>query len=141
MGPRGKLYTFELEPAHAEVARESFKKAEVSDQVEIFVGPALDNLDKISNLGPFDLVFIDADKVSYPSYLKWAAQNLRSEGIVIADNTFAWGTIANDHFESGEEESAAKALREFNQMAAKSGLFRSTILPTGEGLTVAVKTG
>ncbi len=135
----GKLYTFEFEPLHAEVAQENFKKAGLSDKVEIFVGPALQNLPKIQNHGPFDLVFLDADKVNYPEYMRWAADNLRIGGLMIADNTFAWGTIADDHFESPEDAQSVRALREFNSSAAQGGRFRSTLLPTGEGLTVGVK--
>ena len=139
LGPEGKLYTFELEQSHAEVARENFRKAELSNQIEIIVGPALDNLNKINKNGPFDLVFIDADKVSYPQYLKWAADHLRIGGLVIADNTFGWGMIADDKIESAEDEASVKALREFNLVVAQGGRFRSTLLPTGEGMTLAVK--
>ena len=110
MGQEGKLYTFEYEPTHAEVARESFKKAGVLEQVELWVGPALENLPKINPYGPFDLVFIDADKVSYAHYLKWAAENLKTGGVVLADNTFAWGLIADEDFETVEDEAAVKAL-------------------------------
>jgi caffeoyl-CoA O-methyltransferase len=139
MGPQGKLYTFEFEPKHAEVARQTFARAGVSGQIEMFVGPALDNLSKIEGHGPFDLVFIDADKVSYPNYLAWAADHLRVGGVVLGDNTFAWGGIADDRFDDAEEEASVRALQEFNRQAAQGGRFRSTILPTGEGLTVAVK--
>ncbi len=139
LGPHGKLYTFELEQTHAEFARESFQKAEVSDQIDIWVGPALDNLNKINPHGPFDLVFIDADKVNYPYYLNWAADHLRVGGIVLGDNTFGWGMIADSEFETADEEAAIKGLREFNLMASQGGRFRSTIIPTGEGLTLGVK--
>jgi caffeoyl-CoA O-methyltransferase len=139
MGPQGKLFTFEFEPKHAEIARETFKKAGVTNQVQLFVGPAIDNLHKVEAQGPFDLVFIDADKVSYPQYLQWAAEHLRVGGVVLGDNTFAWGGIADDTFEDAEEEAAVRALQAFNREAALGGRFRSTILPTGEGLTVAVK--
>lgn len=139
LGPQGKLYTFELEQTHAEVAKECFKRADVSDRVEILVGPAIENLNKINKNGPFDLVFIDADKISYPLYLKWAADQLKVGGVVIADNTFGWGMIADEKVESPEDDAAVKALREFNLMASQGGRFRSTILPTGEGMTVAVK--
>jgi caffeoyl-CoA O-methyltransferase len=139
MGAQGKLYTFEYEAKHAEIARETFKKSGVSQQVELFVGPATENLPQIDQHGPFDLVFIDADKVNYPKYLRWAAENLRVGGVVLGDNTFAWGMIADDKFESQEDEASARALQEFNREAAVGGRFRATILPTGEGLTVAVK--
>lgn len=139
MGSSGKLYTFEYEPLHAEVARETFRKAGVSEQVELRVGPAIEKLREIESHGPFDLVFIDADKVSYPQYLAWAADHLKIGGVVLGDNTFAWGMIADDRFKNAEDKAAAKALQRFNRDAAQSGRFRATILPTGEGLTIAVK--
>ena len=139
MGPQGKLYTFEYEPKHADVARQTFKKAGLSEQIEIFVGPAIQNLSKIEAHGPFDLVFIDADKTSYPAYLKWAADHLRVGGVVLGDNTFAWGGIADEHFDNAEEEASVRALQAFNREAACGGRFRSTLLPTGEGLTLGVK--
>lgn len=139
MGPSGKLYTFELSPLHAQTAHESFERAGVSQQIEVIVGPASENLDKIKEKGPFDLVFLDADKTGYVSYLKWAAENLRIGGAVLADNTFAWGMIADDQFETDEDRLAAVALREFNLAMAQGGRFRSTLLPTGEGLTLGVK--
>lgn len=130
----GKLYTFEYEPKHAEVARESFLRAGLADRIEIFVGSALQNLPKISNRGSFDLVFIDADKENYPRYLEWAATNLRIGGVVLGDNTFAWGMIADERFENAEDEAAVRGLQAFNHELASGGRFRSTILPTGEGL-------
>lgn len=139
LGPEGKLYTFEFDAHHAEVARDSFKKAGVSDQIEIFVGPASENLPRVNAHGPFDLVFIDADKVNYPLYLEWAAENLKVGGVILGDNTFAWGLIADETFDSAEDEAAVKALKEFNRLLAQGGRFRATMIPTGEGLTLAVK--
>ena len=129
----GRLHTFELDPHHAEVARESFRKAGVLDRVELHVGPALENLPGIAGEGPFDLVFIDADKKRYPEYLAWAAEHLRVGGLVLGDNAFAFGEIADGRSEGAE------ALRRFNQELAQGGRFRATLLPTGEGLSLGVK--
>jgi caffeoyl-CoA O-methyltransferase len=143
LAPEGRLWTFEFEPLHAEVARESFRRAGFADRVEVQVGPALELLPSIEGHGPFDLVFIDADKTSYPGYLDWAERNLRIGGMVIGDNTLAWGMIADESFDSPEDRAAVEALREFNRRLAltpeQGGRFRSTLLPTGEGLTVGVK--
>jgi caffeoyl-CoA O-methyltransferase len=136
---RDKLYTFEFEPRHAEVAAESFRRAGVSAKTEIFVGPALANLPRIEKHGPFDLVFIDADKVNYPGYLAWAKRNVRVGGAILADNTFAWGMIGDERFDSPEDEAAVLALRRTNREAAEDPAFRATLLPTGEGLTLAVR--
>lgn len=136
----GRLFTFEFDPHHAKVARESFKKAGLLSQVEILVGPALEQLPRIEEYGPFDLVFIDADKVNYPNYLEWAANNLRVGGVVLGDNAFAFGCIADDSFDGDHElEQSVLALREFNRLCVESGRFKATMLPTAEGLTMAVK--
>jgi len=137
--PGGRLHTFELEPHNAEVARQAFARAGLSSEVITHVGPALESLPSITTEAPFDLVFIDADKVNYPKYLAWASDHLRMGGVVIADNTFAWGKIHQVDGLSAEEEKAVMALREFNHIVATSDRWRSTILPTAEGLTVAVK--
>jgi len=135
MGPEGVLHTFEISAPHAEVARESFRKAGVLEQVRLHLGPAAEKLDEINGEGPFDLVFIDADKVGYPIYLKWAAQHLRVGGTVLGDNAFGWGRVATR--DSAEE--SIRALRTFNEELARGGRFRSTMLPTAEGLAMGVK--
>ncbi|MBI3542610.1 MAG: O-methyltransferase [Deltaproteobacteria bacterium] len=139
LGPGGKLYTFDVEPRHAEVARESFRKAGVADRVETIVGSAVEKLPSIDRHGPFDLVFIDADKLNYPRYLAWAADHLRVGGVVLGDNTFGWGMIADEKFDDAEDEANIRGLQAFNRELARGGRFRATILPTGEGLTMGVK--
>jgi caffeoyl-CoA O-methyltransferase len=133
LGKGGRLHTFELESKHAEVARESFKKAGVLDRIEIHVGPALERLPDCEGDAPFDLVFIDADKESYPAYLAWAAHHLRVGGVVLGDNAFAFGEIADGR------GAGAVAMREFNEELAQGGRFRATMIPTGEGLAMGVK--
>lgn len=151
MGGSGKLHTFELQKHNAQVARRNFEQAGVSNQVEIHVGPALDMLPSVEKEGPFDLVFIDADKSGYSKYLEWARRNLRTGGVVLADNTFGWGKVPEGSQLEGErrqsrrthnndDTNAIRGLREFNKLVASPGSgFRATMLPTGEGLTLAVK--
>jgi caffeoyl-CoA O-methyltransferase len=134
MGSSGVLHTFELSEHHAQVARDSFEKAGFSRQARIHVGPALEKLRDIEGEGPFDLVFIDADKISYPGYLQWSAEHLRVGGIVLADNAFAFGEV---HLPGGDE--GVQAIRKFNEALAGSGRFRATMLPTAEGLAMAIK--
>ena len=125
----GRLDTFELEPAHAEVARESLRRAGLLDKVVIHVGPALENLAGIEDQGPFDLVFLDADKASYPDYLTWAERHLRPGGTLLADNVF--------RKPRGRE--MADVMHAFNERLARSGLWRATLLPLEDGLAVAVR--
>jgi len=133
LGEGGRLHTFELDQKHADLARDSFRKAGVLDRVTIHVGPALERLHKCESDGPFDLVFIDADKATYPGYLAWAARHLRVGGVVLGDNAFAFGEIADGKGEGPQ------AMRRFNQELAQGGHFRATMLPTGEGLAMGVK--
>jgi len=135
----GRLFTCELEERNARVARESFERAGLGGKVAVLVGPARETLPGIEKEGPFDLVFIDADKTGYPAYLDWCASNLRVGGFVVADNTFAHGHIADTQLDDPETRRLVEAIREFNRGAAQGGRFRGTILPTGEGLTVAVR--
>ena len=139
MGFGGKLHTFDLHPHHAEVARQAFERANLVASVVVHAGPALENLPRIAHEAPFDLVFIEADKANYPRYLSWATDHLRVGGAIIADNTFAYGKIHRAYALDGSDLKEVNALREFNHIVATSGRFRSTILPTEQGMTVAIK--
>lgn len=140
MGIGGVLDTIEIDARHAEVARESFRRAGYTTQARIHLGPALQVLPKLTAQAaqsPIDLCFIDADKESYPEYLNWAADNLRPGGLVIADNVFLFGELADKP--TGARATAIAGMQAFHQILASSGRFRATVLPTGEGLAVAVK--
>lgn len=135
----GHLDTFEISPEHAVQARVTFEKSGFGDRAMVHVGRAVDLLPTIAAKAPFDLVFIDADKVNYIYYLEWATANLRPGGLLLADNTFAWGEIAFEPDGESPEAQAVSALRRFNRVLAESRDFRTTMMPTGEGLTVAVR--
>jgi caffeoyl-CoA O-methyltransferase len=137
MGPAGRLDTIELEPGHAAVARESFERAGLASQAHIHVGRALDVLPQLAPLGPFDLVFIDADKEGYPAYLDWAADNLRPGGVVLLDNAFLFGHLSEEP--TGQWSAAITAMRRAHETLAHKGRFKATVLPTGEGLAMGVK--
>jgi caffeoyl-CoA O-methyltransferase len=137
IGPDGFLHTIEIDPRHAEVAAVSFQRAGVTGQVRIHVGRAQEKLLAIEREGPFDLVFIDADKQGYPAYLTWAEEHLRVGGIVLADNAFAFGHIHETA--PGADAEAVAPLREFADRLARGGRFRATMIPTAEGLAMGVK--
>ncbi len=130
----GVLHTLELDAHHAEVARESFRKAGVAGRARVHVGPALQKLREIESEGPFDLCFIDADKTGYPAYLDWAARHLRVGGAVLGDNAFGFGGVSKPDGDEG-----VRALRRFNEQLARGGRFRATMIPTEEGLAFGVK--
>lgn len=137
MGATGVLHTFELAEHNASVARESFRRAGFEDRAHIHVGPALEQLRTIEDRGPFDLCFIDADKVGYPRYLEWAAEHLRVGGMVLGDNAFGWGGVAEEH--PTKDVDSVRALKTFNEQLARGGRFRATMIPSEEGLALGVK--
>jgi caffeoyl-CoA O-methyltransferase len=136
LGEGGFLHTFEYEPKHAQVAQETFRKAGFEGRAKIHVGRALDNLPSIESEGPFDLVFIDADKQGYPAYLAWAEANLKVGGVVLCDNAFGWGGVAEP---PGARRPEVDALALTSERLASGGRWRATMLPTDEGLAMGVK--
>jgi caffeoyl-CoA O-methyltransferase len=138
MGEGGFLHTFERDPHHAEVARASLAQAGLAARVRVHVGLAAERLPDVEGEGPFDLVFVDADKTGYPGYLAWAEEHLRVGGVLLADNTFGFGHVHEER-PAGESAEAMAALRAFSERLARGGRFRATMLPTAEGLSLGVK--
>jgi len=139
MGSAGLLHTFELDPGRAEIARGAFDLAGVGVQVRIHVGRAAERLREIEPDGPFDLVFIDADKGGYPDYLAWAEEHLRVGGVLLADNTFGFGHVHDPASADPQDRPGVAALARFNERLVQGGRFRATMLPTAEGLSFGVK--
>lgn len=129
----GKLHTLEKSSKHAKVARASFARAGLGDKVELMEGAANDLLPKLVTKGPFDFVFIDADKGGYPAYLAWAVDNLRSGGMVAAHNAFRGGAVIAPE---GEDDRAMDA---FNRSLADHPRLESMILGIGDGMAVGIK--
>ena len=130
----GKLFTIEVSSVHAELARAHFEYAGLADKVTVLQGAGMDLLPKLASEGPIDLMFIDADKASYHSYLEWAADNLRVGGAVVADNVFWQGYIFDPKTEDDH------GVVNFNQALAQHPLFDSTIIEVGDGIALGVKT-
>jgi predicted O-methyltransferase YrrM len=89
----GRLVTLEADPHRAAVARANLERAGVADRVEVVAGPALETLPHVT--GPFDLVFIDADKESSDAYLRWALRLSRPGALLVADNVVRGGAVAD----------------------------------------------
>ncbi|GAA3651630.1 O-methyltransferase [Microbacterium marinilacus] len=136
----GTLVTIEAEPAHAGVARGSIDRAGVGDRVDVRVGPALDVLPTLA--GPFDLVFIDADKESNTAYLDWAARLGRPGGLVVLDNIGRDGEIVRDD----SSDPKVRGTREAIEMLGSDPRFDATALQTvgvkgWDGVAIAILTG
>jgi predicted O-methyltransferase YrrM len=136
----GVLHTLEYDEKHAKVARENLKRAGVASKVELHVGPALQTLPTLALEGPFDFCFIDADKVNYANYARWAVENVRPGGLVVGDNAYLFGKLHLDPKDAGEDAKGVPAMREFLTLLADEELFTTcAMIPTGEGLAVAVR--
>ncbi|MCX7977448.1 MAG: O-methyltransferase [Bdellovibrionaceae bacterium] len=139
MGKGGALYCLEKEPEYAEIAEPLLRQAAqaVGAEVRVVVGDATETLKKISAEGPFDAVFIDANKAAYLHYLDWAESHLRRGGLLIADNVFLKGAVFGES--TGFSEKQVKVMREFNLRIADAQRYYTCFVPTGEGLAVAIK--
>ena len=126
----GHLWTIEFDPTHAEIARGNLAEAGVADRVTVVVGAGVDVLPTLEPHGPFDAVFCDADKISYPFYGAWAARHLRPGGIVLGDNAYLFGELM-DASPRGE------AMRAFHEQVARD--FDSVCIPTPDGLVLGIK--
>ncbi len=131
----GHLITIELNPEHASVAANNFQLAGLTERVDIRVGDAHQLLPELSTEGPFDFIFIDAEKMGYPAYLDWALENLQSGGIVAGHNAFGHGDVVN----AADTSERTEALRAFNRRLAEDPRMVSLIFPAGDGMAVAVR--
>jgi predicted O-methyltransferase YrrM len=137
--PGGRLYTLEVDPKHAEVARGSIERAGFGDLVDLRVGPALESLPGLEadGAGPFDLVFVDADKPNTPNYVAWALERTRPGGLIVADNVVRDGHLADQ----GSGDEAIEAQRRLHEeLAGEPGVEATTIQTVGvkgyDGFTI-----
>jgi caffeoyl-CoA O-methyltransferase len=125
MAEDGYLISLEIDERHAEVARKNIERAGLAERVEIRVGDARELLAEIaeSEEGPFDLVFIDADKGGYPEYLEWALSLSRPGTLILGDNTIWGGGIIDP------QDDSRRAIHEFNQRLSEDPRLSAIILP------------
>ncbi len=124
-GPDGRVVTLEYEPKHAEVARSNLQRAGVGDRVEVIVGAALDTLPTLGG-GPFDLVFIDADKENNVAYLEWAVRLARPGSVIVVDNVIREGRI----LESESGDAKVRATRQTLQAMGEHPRLDTAVIQT-----------
>jgi len=124
----GRLITLDMNPDYAAIARSNIAKAGLADRVEVRVGAALDTLPKLhaEGAGPFDLIFIDADKPSTPDYFDWAVKLARKGSLIIVDNVVREGAI----LAAQSENKHVKGLRGFYARAAADPRVTATAFQT-----------
>jgi predicted O-methyltransferase YrrM len=124
----GRIITLEADERHAEIARGNFIKAALTDRIELRVGKALKTLPRLAaeDLGPFDLVFIDADKKNIPDYFSWSLKLSRPGSLIIVDNVVRAGAL----IDLGNTEPNIEGVRRFLQKAGRERRVAGTALQT-----------
>ncbi|HUL54329.1 MAG TPA: O-methyltransferase [Opitutaceae bacterium] len=114
--PGGRLITLEADPKHAEVARANLARAGLQAAVELHLGNAVETLPRLAaeGRGPFDLIFIDADKAGYPAYFTWALKLSRRGSLIIADNIVRQGAVVD----AASDDPAVQGVRRLHELMA-----------------------
>jgi caffeoyl-CoA O-methyltransferase len=120
----GKLISLEYDPKHASVAQKNIDRAGLTSKVEIRVGKGLDLLPELKGEGPFDMIFIDADKPPYAEYFQWALKLSRPGTLIIADNVIRDGKVLDAT--NGDE--MVKGVHRFNKMLSQNKEVTATIM-------------
>jgi predicted O-methyltransferase YrrM len=126
--PGGRLITLEFEPKHAEVARANISRAGLTNVVELRVGPALETLPQLAaeRRGPFDFIFIDADKNNYPGYFTWALKLSRRGTLIVADNVVRKGAV----IDAASKDPLVQGVRRFHELVAAEPRVSATAIQT-----------
>jgi len=122
----GNLITLEYDPKHAAVAQKNIERAGVAGQVQIRTGKALDILPQLhaEGAGPFDMIFIDADKPPYADYFEWALKLARPGTLIVVDNVIRDGKVLNEN----STDAAVNGAQRFNKVLGASTAVTATIL-------------
>jgi predicted O-methyltransferase YrrM len=124
----GRLVTLEADAKHAEIARANIARAGLADIVELRLGPALETLPQLAaeGRGPFDLIFIDADKESYPDYLAWSLRLSRRGSLLVADNVVRKGAV----LDPVSDDPRVQGARRFNELLGAEPRVSATAIQT-----------
>jgi caffeoyl-CoA O-methyltransferase len=133
LAPGGRLTTIEGDERHAVHAQAAFERAGLADRVDLLCGEARDVMASLD--GPFDAIFLDADKAPLPDYRDLALRLLRVGGLLLCDNTFMDGRIADPDADGAD----VRGMREFNRRMADDPRFTTAVIPVRDGLLAAVR--
>jgi caffeoyl-CoA O-methyltransferase len=126
----GRITTCELSPAHVAAARANIAASPFAGQIEVVEGPALETVGRLS--GPFDFVFIDADKTNYLAYYEAVLPKLAPEGLIAADNTLWSGRVVDEDDQSDD----TRAIRAFNDAVVRDDRVVCVQLTVRDGVTL-----
>jgi len=126
----GRIVTLEIDETHAELARRAIAESPHAKKIEIVLGPALKSIERLP--GPFDFVFIDADKDQYLDYYEAVLPKLAPRGLIAADNTLRSGRVLDEN----DKHPANEGIRAFNERARNDPRVRCVILSVRDGVTL-----
>jgi len=138
MPPEGRLIACDVNPETTELARRYWREAGVESKIELRLAPALDSLDALlhnGSAGHYDFAFIDADKENYGHYYERALRLLRPGGLAVFDNVLWHGKVYDESVQNED----ARAMREFNAKLHLDERVWLSVLPIGDGFTLALK--
>jgi caffeoyl-CoA O-methyltransferase len=130
LAPGGKITTLEVDPHHAATTRANVAASPYADVIEVVEGPALASIDALA--GPFDVVFIDADKVSYDAYYEAVLPKLSERGVIVADNTLQRGDV----LPGARQTENGRAIAEFNEKLAADPRVVCAFTTIRDGVTI-----
>ena len=133
--PRGRLLCCDISEEWTAIAREHWRRAGLSDRIDLRIGPALDTLRSLLSDPAVDLAFIDADKASYIAYYEELVPRLSARGVILVDNTLWDGHVANP----AQTDPTTEQLRAFNAHVVADERVLVALLPVGDGLSVITR--
>ncbi|XHX77026.1 MAG: class I SAM-dependent methyltransferase [Stenomitos frigidus ULC029] len=136
--PDGKVVACDVSEEYTSIARRYWQQAGVADKIDLHLAPALETLDRLlaaGQAGTFDFAFIDADKSNYDGYYERSLQLVRSGGLVAIDNVLWSGRVADPQV----QDNRTNSIRAFNQKVHKDARVSLSLVPIGDGLTLARK--
>jgi predicted O-methyltransferase YrrM len=131
--PGGRVTTCDVNQETTEIARRYAEEAGVADRIDYRLGPALEAIAELD--GPFDLVFIDADKVNYVNYYEAVLPKLADDGLIVADNVLWSGRVVEDD----ADEEGTRAIKKFNEHAIGDERVECVMLTVRDGMTLIRK--
>ena len=134
LATNGKIDTIERDAERAKEAEENFKKVEVEEKINLYVGDAVEILPTLDE--KYDMIFIDAAKGKYPFFLKEALRMINNNGIIFADNILYKGYVLSD-YNKHKQRTAVRNLREYLKEVSENPNLDTEILEVGDGLAVS----
>ncbi len=136
--PEGRLIACDINDEYTNIAKRYWDEAGVADKIDLRLGPALDTLNELlaaGEAGSYDFAFIDADKVEYADYYERCLKLLRIGGLILVDNVFGFGKV----FDHSNADESVQAVSAFNHKLLADDRVDISMIPVGDGLTLARK--